>query len=116
MTDDPAQTIVGGGSYGGLAATFAAFQHPELFGNVLSMSGSYWWTPPDESEHEWLTRQNVLLYIRENRTRISRMKRTFADILEIYPRKSVESALTRSHHEEMRDSYWCRKRHREVSS
>ncbi len=59
VTSDPAQTVVSGASYGGLASSFAALQHPELFGNVLSMSGSYWWTPPGESEHEWLTRQYV---------------------------------------------------------
>ncbi len=45
ITQDPAQTIVGGLSYGGLASTFAALRHPEAFGNVLSQSGSYWWTP-----------------------------------------------------------------------
>jgi hypothetical protein len=39
------QTIVGGFSYGGLAAAFCAFRHPEAFGNVLTMSGSYWWFP-----------------------------------------------------------------------
>lgn len=46
VTTDPRRVIIGGSSYGGLAATFAAFRHPETFGNVLSQSGSYWWTPP----------------------------------------------------------------------
>lgn len=57
VTTDPARTTIGGSSYGGLAATFAAFTHPELFGNVLSQSGSFWWKPGDADEHEWLTRQ-----------------------------------------------------------
>jgi len=56
---DPARTIVTGSSLGGLAAMFAAFQHPEVFGNVLSQSGSYWWTPSEDPERSWLTRQFV---------------------------------------------------------
>ena len=48
-------TAVGGSSLGGLAATCAAMTHPEVFGNVLSQSGSFWWTP-DETP-EWPTRQ-----------------------------------------------------------
>ena len=30
---------------GGLAATYAAYRHPEVFGNVLCQSGSFWWAP-----------------------------------------------------------------------
>jgi enterochelin esterase family protein len=51
---------VGGSSYGGLASSFAAFQHPEVFGNVLSQSGSYWWKPEEAMEDEWLTRRFAL--------------------------------------------------------
>ena len=28
-----------------LAATYTAFMHPDLFGNVISQSGSYGWSP-----------------------------------------------------------------------
>lgn len=55
----PAQVIVGGASYGGLAATYTALNHPEIYGHVLSQSGSYWWKPEGTDEHEWLTRQFV---------------------------------------------------------
>jgi enterochelin esterase-like enzyme len=48
VTSDPRQVTIGGSSYGGLAATYAAYRHPEVFGNVLSQSGSYWWTPPTD--------------------------------------------------------------------
>jgi len=48
VTSDPKQVTIGGSSYGGLAATYAAYRHPEIFGNVLSQSGSYWWTPPPD--------------------------------------------------------------------
>jgi enterochelin esterase-like enzyme len=48
VTSDPRQVTIGGSSYGGLAATYAAYRHPETFGNVLSQSGSYWWTPPTD--------------------------------------------------------------------
>ena len=48
VTRDPQRVTIGGCSYGGLAATCAAYRHPETFGNVLSQSGSYWWTPPPD--------------------------------------------------------------------
>lgn len=54
-----APATIGGSSYGGLAAAFAAFRAPELFGQVLAQSGSFWWRPLGELEHEWLTRQFV---------------------------------------------------------
>ncbi|MGB5912285.1 MAG: alpha/beta hydrolase-fold protein [Promethearchaeia archaeon] len=78
ITKNPTQSVVAGASYGGIASTFIAFKHPEIFGNVLSMSGSYfwspgaeiwlqtikdfenieqWWSKEDEKEGEWLTRQ-----------------------------------------------------------
>ena len=59
VTKDAGKTIVAGSSFGGLAATFAAFRHPEIFGNVISQSGSFWWKPEGDAEHEWLTRQFV---------------------------------------------------------
>jgi enterochelin esterase-like enzyme len=56
VTRDPPRVTIGGYSYGGLAATCAAYRHPETFGNVLSQSGSYWWTPPpDPSKPEAFT-------------------------------------------------------------
>lgn len=54
-----APATIGGSSYGGLAAAFAAFRAPELFGQVLAQSGSFWWRPAGEAEHEWLARQFV---------------------------------------------------------
>ncbi|CAN5542191.1 hypothetical protein BH20ACI3_BH20ACI3_33380 [soil metagenome] len=56
-TDQPEQTIVGGASLGGLAAACVGLKHAEVFGNVLSQSGSFWWAPQGEKEFEWLTRQ-----------------------------------------------------------
>jgi enterochelin esterase-like enzyme len=49
VTADPKQVVIGGSSYGGLAATYAAYRHSDVFGNVLSQSGSYWWTPPTDA-------------------------------------------------------------------
>ncbi|MFP6583238.1 MAG: alpha/beta hydrolase-fold protein [Candidatus Hydrogenedentota bacterium] len=64
VSTDPAKNLVAGASFGGLASSFMAFRHPELFGNVISQSGSYWWSPDTnttflahEVEGEWLTRQ-----------------------------------------------------------
>ena len=49
------RTILAGSSYGGLASATVALRHPEAFGNVLSLSGSFWWSPPsvdaDKAEH-----------------------------------------------------------------
>jgi len=45
VTTDPAQTVVAGSSFGGIAATYAGLRHPELFGNILCQSGSFWWAP-----------------------------------------------------------------------
>lgn len=58
--------VVAGSSYGGLASAWAGFRHPQTFGNVLALSGSFWWGPgnvphqPDFNrfgEGEWLTRE-----------------------------------------------------------
>jgi enterochelin esterase-like enzyme len=69
FTDDSAQTIVAGSSFGGLAAACAALLRPATFGNVLSLSGSFWWTPPHtnsaasdsntSSEPNWVAKQFI---------------------------------------------------------
>jgi enterochelin esterase family protein len=38
-------SIIGGLSLGGLAAAYLGLKKPEVFGNVLSQSGSFWWCP-----------------------------------------------------------------------
>jgi len=45
ISKDPRVNVVSGSSFGGLAAGYTAFVHPEIFGNVLSQSGSFWWSP-----------------------------------------------------------------------
>lgn len=55
----PSQVIVAGSSFGGLAAVFAGLKYPNVFGNVLSQSGSFYWRPEGEIEPEWLPRQFV---------------------------------------------------------
>ena len=45
VTSDPKLTTVAGSSYGGIAATYAGLRHPDVFGNVLCQSGSFWWAP-----------------------------------------------------------------------
>jgi enterochelin esterase family protein len=56
-TDRPEQTIIGGTSLGGLQAACVGLKHAEVFGNVLSQSGSFVWKPDGEKEWEWLNRQ-----------------------------------------------------------
>ena len=45
VSSDPTRSIVGGLSLGGLMASYCGLRHPEVFGNVLSQSGSYQWSP-----------------------------------------------------------------------
>jgi enterochelin esterase-like enzyme len=65
VTSDPRLTVVGGASYGGIAATFAGLRHPEVFGNVLSQSGSFWWAPDHTfdsgtaTETGWLAKEFI---------------------------------------------------------
>lgn len=40
------RTVIAGSSYGGLASAYAGLVNARWFGNVLSMSGSFWWSPP----------------------------------------------------------------------
>ena len=44
VTKDPKQTVVTGYSAGGLASAYVALCHSEVFGNVLSLSGAFWWS------------------------------------------------------------------------
>jgi enterochelin esterase family protein len=64
----PGQVATAGQSYGGLAAMWLGLQHPDVVGNVLSQSGSFWWGPDyvelekravlgDAPEYEWLSGQ-----------------------------------------------------------
>ena len=64
VSSNPAETIVGGSSAGGLAAAFAGLRHPEIFGNVLSESGYFQFDPredlttdEEDLEFEWIIRQ-----------------------------------------------------------
>jgi enterochelin esterase-like enzyme len=41
--------VVGGSSFGGIAATYAGLRPPEVFGNILCQSGSFWWAPDRRS-------------------------------------------------------------------
>jgi len=55
-TSDPRLTVLSGVSLGGLASAYGALRHSEVFGNVLSQSGSFWWgTPPGATAHDYAT-------------------------------------------------------------
>lgn len=57
VTKKPRRITLAGGSVGALAAAFVAHRHPGTFGNVIAMSGSFWWKPDGDGEWEWLARQ-----------------------------------------------------------
>ena len=47
------KVILGGSSRGGFAASYIALKHPDVIGNVLSQSGSYW-IKATEDENHWI--------------------------------------------------------------
>jgi enterochelin esterase family protein len=57
ITANPAQTIIMGSSYGGLAAAYIAFTYPGIFGKVFSQTGWFRWRPENDPKHHWLARQ-----------------------------------------------------------
>ena len=54
---DPAGNLVAGASRGGLVSAYLGLRRPDLFGAVLSQSGSFWWPAPDEGDPEFLIRE-----------------------------------------------------------
>lgn len=56
LSEEPADRVLSGSSYGGLASGCIAYRYPERFGKVLSLSGSFWWGP-DEQQPQWLVWQ-----------------------------------------------------------
>jgi enterochelin esterase-like enzyme len=56
VTRDRQKTVIGGYSMGGSAAAFAALRRPDLFGRVLSQSGSFW-EGHESSKWEFLASQ-----------------------------------------------------------
>ena len=71
VTKDPRRVVIGGSSLGALAAAYVAMRYPATFGNVISLSGAFWWAPgasPGDPanaaiEPNWLTRE----YLRSDR-------------------------------------------------
>jgi enterochelin esterase family protein len=45
VSHESARTLVGGASAGGFGAAYLGLAHPEVFGNVVSVSGAFWWSP-----------------------------------------------------------------------
>jgi enterochelin esterase family protein len=45
VTADPKHVVVGGSSLGGVASACAGLMYPEAFGNILALSGAYWYIP-----------------------------------------------------------------------
>lgn len=64
IPEKPRDRILAGASYGGLASACAALDYPEVFGAVLSQSGSFWWRPEagsprasDDAAPNWVAHQ-----------------------------------------------------------
>ncbi len=57
----PRDIAVAGASLGGLMAAHVALRAPDVFGAVISQSGSFWWPHPEHGEPEWLTREYARL-------------------------------------------------------
>lgn len=57
ITKEPTKNVIAGLSFGGLTASFLGLNHSHIFGNVLSQSGSYWWSPATDGNFNWMSRQ-----------------------------------------------------------
>lgn len=57
VSPDAADTVLGGASLGGLASAFTALSHPAVIGNVLTVSGSFWFGIERDGRDQWLTRR-----------------------------------------------------------
>lgn len=59
VTADRERTVIAGDSIEGMTGAFAALRRPDVFGKVISQSGSFWINnrDADGGEPEWLTRQ-----------------------------------------------------------
>jgi enterochelin esterase-like enzyme len=60
ITSKADESIIGGLSLGGLTASYLGLKHSEVFGNVLSQSGSYWYKPADfegDEQNCWMSTQ-----------------------------------------------------------
>jgi iron(III)-enterobactin esterase len=64
----PENTGFMGWSLGGLTAFYAAWQHPEVFGIVGSISGSFWWRTNINSLQELLNSRVILKMVLESTT------------------------------------------------
>jgi enterochelin esterase-like enzyme len=53
--------IIGGLSLGGLTAAYLGLKHSEVFGNILSQSGSYWYDPEGYKGECWLGKQYEII-------------------------------------------------------
>ena len=69
ITGNPEQTLVGGMSYGGLAAAYLAFECDSIFGKVLSQSGGFWRDPKGAFRYADNDRADFLInrFIREEK-------------------------------------------------
>lgn len=54
ISDKPEDIIIGGFSLGGLFAAYVGLKYPNIFGNVLSQSGSFFWSANAPKETNWI--------------------------------------------------------------
>ena len=57
ISNNPEEAVICGVSLGGLTATYLGLNYPEVFGNVLSQSGYYWYNSEDFAPNEdcWMS-------------------------------------------------------------
>jgi enterochelin esterase-like enzyme len=57
VSKKPENILLAGASRQGLAAAYVATTHPEIIGNVLSLSGTFFWRPSPTTPFEWLAHE-----------------------------------------------------------
>lgn len=58
ISNKPKDKVIGGYSLGGLEASYVALKYSNIFGNVLSQSGSYWYKKDNYNKNEpWIVNE-----------------------------------------------------------
>lgn len=72
ITNVPDKTMIGGMSYGGLAATYIAFDCDSIFGRVLSQSGSFWRDTVGDLKYANMNRTDFMInrFLKEEKRKI----------------------------------------------
>ena len=96
VSKNPCDILIGGASAGGNAGVFAAYNHPEVFGNVFSQSGGFWWIETEGYLIENQDRNNEkdYGYLIRKFVEAEKLQLTFHMCVGIYDTATMEQQFT----------------------